>query len=126
MTKREGESYNDFIGRILTNEIACKVKSGDLADNMDLTRISNPTEKDRERIRKYRAAADRILDALPHADAIPNCRFIEINGVVEVHPVISLDQFSNMFIRFIEAHNWFFGGGYKDVTDEGECTRISD
>jgi len=60
LTKRNGESYDDFISRILPNEIACKVKNGDLADNMDLTRIPNPTDKDRERVKKYRDAADRI------------------------------------------------------------------
>ena len=54
LTKRENESYENFIDRVLTNEIACKVKNGDLADNMDLTRIPNPTEKDKERIKKYR------------------------------------------------------------------------
>ena len=118
LTKKQGENYDDFISRVLTNEIACKVKNGDLADNMDLTRIPNTTVKDEERIRKYRKAADRIADALPFADAIPDCRLIEVNGIAEIHPAITLDQFSDMFIRFIESHSWFFGGGYKDVTDE--------
>ncbi|MGI6622513.1 MAG: hypothetical protein ACOX4T_05145 [Acetivibrionales bacterium] len=27
-------------------------------------------------------------------------------------------SFCDMFIRFIEAHGWFFGGGFKDITDE--------
>jgi len=114
LTKRDGESYDEFISRILTNEIACRVKNGDLADNMDLTRIPNPTEKDKERVKKYRDAADRIMDALPYADAIPDCRLIEINGVAEIHPSVSIDQFIDMFIRFIESHGWFFGGGYKE------------
>ena len=118
LTKRKSESYDNFISRILTNEIACKVKNGDLADNMDLTRIPNPTDKDKERVKKYRKAADRIMEALPYADSIPDCRLIEINGVAEIHPAISIDQFADMFIRFIEAHGWFFGGGYKDITDE--------
>ena len=118
LTKRANENYEDFISRVLTNPIACKVKNGDLADNMDLTRIPNPSDKDRERIEKYREASYRIMDALPYADAIPNCRMIEINGIAEVHPAITLDQFNDMFIRFIEAHGWFFGGGFKDVTDE--------
>ena len=64
LTKREGENYDDFISRILTNQLACKVKSGDLADNMDLTRIPNPTEKDMERIKRYKDASGRINDAL--------------------------------------------------------------
>jgi len=63
LTKRNDENYDNFISRVLTNEIACKVKKGDLADNMDLTRISNPTAKDKERIKKYREAKDRIMDA---------------------------------------------------------------
>ena len=66
LTKKADESYDNFISRVLTNEIACKVKNGDLADNMDLTRIPNPTEKDRERVKKYREAADRIMDALSY------------------------------------------------------------
>ena len=120
LTKRDGENYDEFIGRILINEIACKVKNGDLADNMDLTRIANPTEKDRQRVKKYRDAADRIMDALPYADAILDCRLIEMNGIAEIHPSVSIDQFIDMFIGFIESHGWFFGGGYKDITDEKE------
>ena len=65
LTKKQGENYDDFISRVLTNEIACKVKRGDLADNMDLKRIPNPTAIDEERIQKYRKAAERIADAIP-------------------------------------------------------------
>ena len=64
LTKKKDENYDDFISRVLANEIACKVKNGDLADNMDLTRIPNPTEKDMERTKKYRETADRIMNAL--------------------------------------------------------------
>ena len=63
LTKRDGESYDEFIGRVITNPLACKVKKGDLADNMDLTRIPNPTVKDEERVERYREAADRINEA---------------------------------------------------------------
>ena len=81
LTKRDGERYDDFIGRILTNELACRVKSGDLADNMDLSRIPNPTDKDRARIKKYSEAADRITEALNDSDAIPDGSFFEIDGI---------------------------------------------
>lgn len=120
LTKRAGESYDDFIDRVLTNETACRVKLADLADNMNLTRIQKPNVKDEERIKKYNQAADRISDALPYADEIPDCRLIEIGGVAEIHPNVSSDQFTDMFIRFIEAHGWFFGGGFKDITLEEE------
>ena len=64
LTKRDGESYDEFIGRVLRNETACRVKLADLEDNMDLSRIKNPSEKDRERIRKYEKAVKRIIATL--------------------------------------------------------------
>ena len=63
ITKRDGESYDDFIGRIIDNKIACKVKLADLHDNMDITRIKNPRPEDIERIKKYKRAADKIENA---------------------------------------------------------------
>lgn len=64
LTKRNGESYDDFIGRVLENELACRVKLADLADNMDLTRIPNPGQEDEARIQRYRLAVGRILARL--------------------------------------------------------------
>lgn len=64
LTRRSGESYNEFISRIINNKTACRVKLADLKDNMDLSRIKNPLQKDYERNEKYSKAADRILKAL--------------------------------------------------------------
>lgn len=64
LTKRDGESYDDFIDRVLENKTACHVKLADIKDNMDLSRIAQPTEKDRQRIKKYEQAVDRILKVL--------------------------------------------------------------
>ena len=74
LTKREGETYDEFIGRILPNETACRVKLADLADNMDLTRIKNPSEKDKARVQKYKRAAERISEAL--MSTIPPARHV--------------------------------------------------
>lgn len=120
LTKRVGESYDDFIDRILGNETACRVKLSDLWDNMDITRIKNPSDKDTERIKKYQEAAVRISDALPMADNIENERVIEINGCVSIQPYLSHDDFLNRFIRFVEMNGWFFGGGTEDVTDTAD------
>lgn len=62
LTKRTNENYDDFIGRVIKNRIACQVKLADLMDNMDLSRISNPSKEDYNRVEKYRKAAERILD----------------------------------------------------------------
>ncbi len=64
LSRRKSESYEQFIGRIINNKIACYVKLADLRDNMDLSRIDNPTEKDYQRTEKYREAAKRIHNAL--------------------------------------------------------------
>ena len=56
LTKREGEDYEAFIRRVAPNPIAREVKLADLRDNSDLSRIADPTERDRERVRKYQRA----------------------------------------------------------------------
>ncbi len=86
LTRRENETYDEFIDRILRNKIACYVKLADLSDNMDLTRIANSTKKDYKRIEKYRKAADRILETLEEEgdNEFNNVREIEINGCVSV------------------------------------------
>jgi (p)ppGpp synthase/HD superfamily hydrolase len=55
-TKRDGEEYFSFVRRAAANPIGRKVKLADLKDNSDLARVSNPTERDFERIKKYREA----------------------------------------------------------------------
>lgn len=50
------EPYDEFIQRAAQNPIARMVKLADLEDNMDLSRIAQPTQKDFERIEKYKAA----------------------------------------------------------------------
>ena len=60
VTKRDGESYEDFVKRACQNPIGRRVKFSDLHDNCDLSRISNPTDKDDERIARYRRAIEYI------------------------------------------------------------------
>jgi len=63
-TKNDESVYMAFIRRAAANPIGRKVKLADLEDNMDITRIANPTDKDRNRIAKYcRAVA--LIKSLP-------------------------------------------------------------
>ena len=50
----EDEDYDAFIQRSLKNEIGRKVKIADLRENLDVTRIGELTDKDLERINKYK------------------------------------------------------------------------
>ncbi|WP_460046435.1 GTP pyrophosphokinase [Pseudomonas sp. S2_H01] len=64
LSKRPGEQYNDFISRIIPNELARKVKIADIEDNLDLTRLSTLSEKDLLRVAKYHQALRRLSDNL--------------------------------------------------------------
>lgn len=56
LTHTPSEDYDAYIARIATNPLARKVKLADLADNMDLSRIPSPTDRDRARMEKYKRA----------------------------------------------------------------------
>ena len=49
----EDELYEEFIKRVKTNPLAVAVKINDLTDNMDIRRLSDLTDKDAKRLRKY-------------------------------------------------------------------------
>ena len=42
---------------------------------------------------------------------------IEINGCVEIPADMEADDFINEFIRWIEEHEWSFGGGFREIVD---------
>jgi (p)ppGpp synthase/HD superfamily hydrolase len=56
LTHREGESYEEFVGRVRTNPVARQVKVADLEDNMNIRRIARLGAKDLERLEKYHRA----------------------------------------------------------------------
>jgi len=98
LSKKKGESYDNFINRILINQTACRVKLADLCDNMDISRITNPTEKDIERIKKYQDATERILDVIVLEDGSTEERIIKNKGcfsnVVEI--IESIETLNNL------------------------------
>jgi (p)ppGpp synthase/HD superfamily hydrolase len=61
LTRRKGENYFDYIERIKTNPISRDVKIEDLRDNMNLDRLSNITDEDMERFKKYCRAVNILL-----------------------------------------------------------------
>jgi (p)ppGpp synthase/HD superfamily hydrolase len=61
LTRRDAETYEQFIDRARTDPIACRVKLADLEDNMDLRRIAEVTDRDLERLRKYHRARQLLI-----------------------------------------------------------------
>ena len=67
ITRKEDELYDEYIDRILesNNMIAINVKALDMENNMDLSRIKNPTPKDLSRCEnKYKPQYERIINYL--------------------------------------------------------------
>lgn len=64
LTKTKGEDYDMFISRVLTNQLACRVKLADLMDNSDLSRLTTVGTVDLDRVAKYARALTRIRQHL--------------------------------------------------------------
>jgi GTP diphosphokinase / guanosine-3',5'-bis(diphosphate) 3'-diphosphatase len=61
LTKLPGESRMEAASRAAGNPLARTVKLADNAENMDLSRIANPTEKDFARLKEYEQVRALLL-----------------------------------------------------------------
>ena len=61
LTKQKGESRIEAAKRASANSISRAVKLADVTDNMDITRISQPTEKDYLRLKEYEKVRALLL-----------------------------------------------------------------
>ena len=61
LTKQKGESRIEAAKRASRNSIARAVKLADVTDNMDITRISQPTERDYLRLKEYEQVRALLL-----------------------------------------------------------------
>ncbi len=61
LTKRPGESRMDAAARAKEILVALRVKLADNADNQDMTRIGNVTEKDLARLEEYKRVRAFLL-----------------------------------------------------------------
>ncbi len=62
MTKRENESYDDYILRVQKNPIGVRVKMNDLTDNMDIRRWKDIQYHDLARLQKYLTAYKQLTE----------------------------------------------------------------
>jgi GTP pyrophosphokinase len=56
------ESYDDFVDRVMENELARRVKVADIEDNMRLTRLEDIEQEDLDRIEKYHRSWKRLKE----------------------------------------------------------------
>jgi GTP diphosphokinase / guanosine-3',5'-bis(diphosphate) 3'-diphosphatase len=62
LTKLPGESRIAAAHRAVKNSIARSVKIADVTDNMDISRISQPRQKDFDRLQEYRQVIQILTD----------------------------------------------------------------
>ncbi len=62
VTKREGETYDDFIKRCALNPIGRQVKLRDLEDNMNILRLNEVDDDTAHRLTKYIRAHRYLTD----------------------------------------------------------------
>ncbi|BDS56844.1 GTP pyrophosphokinase [Streptococcus pneumoniae] len=56
LTKKKGQSYQEYLGKVKSNNLARVVKLADLKHNSDLSRLKSVTNTDYERVKKYKNA----------------------------------------------------------------------
>jgi len=62
LTRRDDESYMDFIDRSAANQIAKKVKIADIEDNMNLTRLDSVSESILQKQATYHDAWKKLKE----------------------------------------------------------------
>lgn len=67
ISRREDEEYMEYVRRAGAHRTARRVKLADLRDNMRQTRLRVETERDKERLQRYR----RALELLESVDGGP-------------------------------------------------------
>lgn len=60
LTRRSDESYDVYIRRVAAHPLTRRIKLADLEDNMDLRRLPRLTSADRRRLKRYRAAWEKL------------------------------------------------------------------
>ena len=64
LNARTAPSREAYIERFRGHELAIRVKLSDLSNNMDLSRLSNPGERDIMRIERYRKEYSQLTEML--------------------------------------------------------------
>lgn len=64
LTRRDTESYDEYISRILLSDRACRIKLMDLKDNMSRTPFDKGNPSYEERTARYTRARNRILSRM--------------------------------------------------------------
>ncbi len=120
LTRRDDETYDEFIDRVKKNRLAKGVKYSDLMDNLDPDRISEPTDADRARMEKYRAALVRLVESEPEREdcycqhsppPLVNSKFIGSDDIYGEVTTAQCARCGRHWIQYYWVHEAFTGSG---------------
>jgi (p)ppGpp synthase/HD superfamily hydrolase len=72
VTRRDNESYDEYIIRVQKNPLGIRVKMNDLTDNMDIRRWKDVQYNDLARLQKYLSAYKQLTEIEPDSLKEPN------------------------------------------------------
>jgi|GEM_PF-163926 len=87
VTRRDGESYEDFVVRAGLHPLGSKIKYADILDNMNLTRIASLTERDLKRVEKYHLALGTLKELQTIRKSPVQADFFQAGGNVHAAKV---------------------------------------
>ena len=71
LSRKEGEDYEVYLGRLADSRLAIIVKCADMADNENLNRIQHPSQRDVNRSEFYRNRRLRLERQLQEEQVSP-------------------------------------------------------
>lgn len=119
LSRRSGESYRQYLVRVLGNYIAAKIKLVDMVENADITRYDCPTKEKHIRCCKYLDKAMTLKSNPAFQAEIP---FDYVNDIVAMskiremtyaHETLTVDADGTVGILLYFKYNW--QGDYKHL-----------
>lgn len=115
LSRREGESYNDYLQRVIWDYNASKIKMDDCVDNANVIRFSQPTLSDYKRACDYLEKAMKIKNYPDFQAEMPFDYINELTALAAVSPMIVDIDVATIFIdtTMIFANYNFGYDGYQ-------------
>lgn len=118
VTRRKGESYDDFVIRAGLHPIGTKIKAADITDNMDLNRIASLSQKDLDRVKKYHRSL-AVLKALEKVRKSPVAvDFYEKGGGMRAAKVVLVSR----GVPYSDALNTYGSAGTLIIDFDGRVS----
>lgn len=108
LTRNEGESYGEYLARVVRNYLAAKVKIDDSTDNSRISRFDLPTKTDHMRCSSY---LEKVWTLKNSSDFQKEAQFDVLNSIIGLSEVARMVTIEDQYHREdgLEWMRWYFG-----------------